>query len=225
MHWRLQRTIDSAERARKRIRFWLWNFRAARFPRDERGLVRLHVGCGEIDARGFVNVDARVYPHVHIVTRNLFDLKAVPDGVASLVYMCHVLEHVSFREVHRVLVEMRRILAPQGVLRLSVPDFDLILDIYEHNGREPASIVGPLMGGQDYAFNFHYNVFTRRSLSAALVKAGYEDVKPWDPLACEHHDFEDWASRPVEVNGRRFPVSLNLEAKAPPHVVETSGSN
>ena len=215
MHWRLQRAMEQARRAPRAWRGLAWQARARHFPHDDEGLVRLHIGCGEIAAPGFVNVDARRYPHVQLVTRNLFALKMVPDGAASLVYMCLVLEHISFRLVHRVLVEMRRVLAPGGTLRLSVSDFDLVLAIYEANDRRPETIVGPLMGGQDYTFNYHYNVFTRDSLAAALGKAGFVNVRIWSPNACLHHDFEDWASRPVTVCGRDFPISLNLEATVP----------
>ncbi|MDE2082422.1 MAG: methyltransferase domain-containing protein [Burkholderiales bacterium] len=127
MHWRLERTLDQVRRVPRAWRSAAWRARARNFPRDGDGLVRLHIGCGEIAANGFVNVDARRYPHVHLVTQDLFALQMIPDGAASLVYMCHVLEHVSFRLVHRVLIEMRRVLAPGGTLRLSVPDLDLIL--------------------------------------------------------------------------------------------------
>lgn len=193
----------------------LWAWRSRSYPRDENGLVRLHVGCGDIDAPGFVNVDARAYPHVHIVTRQLFDLWSVPPGVASLVYMCHVLEHVPYGEVVGVLREMRRVLSPGGTLRLSVPDFDLIVVIYRQRGNDAEAILGPLMGGQDYPFNFHYTVFNSDSLSRALASAGLESIRPWDPSTCEHHDFVDWANRPVEIGGALYPISLNLEASAP----------
>lgn len=215
MHWRIQRALYRASRLEQAWRRLQWNVRARNYPHDDVGLVRLHIGCGEIEAPGFVNIDARRYSHVHIVTRNLFALKAVPDGAASMVYMCHVLEHVSFRLVHRVLREMRRVLAPGGTLRLSVPDLDLVIAMYEANNRRPAAIIGALMGAQDYAFNFHYNVFTKESLRVALSEVGFVDVRTWDPMNCRQHDFEDWASRSINFDGQDFPVSLNLEATAP----------
>ena len=215
MHWRLQRMVDRQRRLAHDLRNAAWRFRSRDFPRDPNGLIRLHIGCGEIAAPGFVNIDARRYPHVHLVTKDLFRLHAVPDGQASLVYMCHVLEHVPYAQLDQVLREMRRVLAPGGKLRLSVPDFELVLSIYEQSARNPDAIVGPLMGGQDYAFNFHYNVFSEANLMPALRRTGFAEVGKWDPADCENHDFSDWADRPVSIGGRSFQISLNLEAMKP----------
>ena len=215
MHWRLERAAATARRLPKQWRNLRWKRRLLGFPSDSNGKVRLHIGCGDIASPEFVNVDARPKPHIHLVTKDLFDLRAVPDGAASLVYMCHVLEHVPYALLLRVLREMRRVLMPGGTLRLSVPDFECILDIYAAEKRDPNTIVGPLMGGQDYAFNFHYNVFTQTSLSRALENAGFERVRNWDPQSSEFHDFNDWASMSVTVNGHDYPISLNLEADLP----------
>lgn len=94
-------------------------------------IVRLHVGCGDIQARGFINIDARAKPHVHIVTTNLFNLSMIPSSAAGMIYMSHVLEHVGHAQVLRTLKEKYRLLQPRGILRISVPDFDHIIDIYK----------------------------------------------------------------------------------------------
>lgn len=215
MHWRIEQLLQPLRRFKLRVRVKLWNRRAKKFPKTPDGSLMLHIGCGEIASPEFVNIDARAYPHVHVVTRDLFDLKAVPDAVASLVYMCHVLEHVPRAMVNKVLLEMRRVLKPGGTLRISVPDFELILAMYVATQRDPDLITGPLMGGQDYEFNFHYSVFAENNLSAALARAGFVDVRRWDSMSCDHHDFEDWASKQVTIAGKSFPVSLNLEAATP----------
>lgn len=215
MHWRIERMFQLTRRCKRRAHLALWNRRVKNFPKAPDGSMMFHIGCGEIASPEFVNIDARAYPHVHIVTRDLFDLKAVPDAVASLVYMCHVLEHVPRGMVNKVLREMRRVLKPGGTLRISVPDFDLILAMYEATQRDPDHITGPLMGGQDYEFNFHYSVFAANNLGAALVRTGFVDVRRWDPTKRNHHEFEDWASKPVTIAGKSFPVSLNLEATTP----------
>jgi predicted SAM-dependent methyltransferase len=171
----------------------------------------LHIGCGDIDATGFINIDARPAPHVHIVSSSLFRLQMVPDGVADLVYMCHVLEHVPLNDVVETLREMHRILCVGGVLRLSVPDFDLIIAAYEAAGRRIAAIERGLMGGQNHPYNFHYAVFNAEQLRDALLESGFSTTRHWDPRHCAHHDFEDWASREMAWHDRRFPISLNIE--------------
>lgn len=176
------------------------------------GKTMLHIGCGDINVEGFINIDARPQPHVHIVTRNLFRLAMIPDNVADLIYMSHVLEHVSHREINTTLQELRRILKEGGVLRISVPDFDKIIDIYQASGRDVSAIQQPLMGGQDYAFNYHYAVFNDAHLRTAMLRSGFKETRAWDPKNCDNHNFEDWASRNIFWGKSEFAISLNIEA-------------
>jgi predicted SAM-dependent methyltransferase len=174
--------------------------------------VRLHIGCGDINVPGFINLDARPKPHVHIVTTNLFRLKMIPHNVADMIYMSHVLEHVSHRDIVATLREMHRILKDGGVLRISVPDFDRIIDIYQATERDITAIEQPLMGGQDYPFNYHYAAFNDAHLRKTMLESGFRETRTWDPQNCDHHEFDDWASRNISWGDREFAISLNIEA-------------
>lgn len=46
----------------------------------------------------------------------------VPDECARFVLLEHAIEHFTHRDGLRILCELRRVLAPEGVLRLSFPD-------------------------------------------------------------------------------------------------------
>lgn len=184
-------------------------------PRTSDGRLLLHIGCGDINAKDFVNIDARPLPHVHIVADSLFNLYMIPDGVADMIYMSHVLEHVSHRDLHSTLLELRRILRSNGVLRLSVPDFDKMVDIYLAEGRNLEPVGQALMGAQDYPQNFHYSVFNEANLRLTLSRAGLLDVTLWDSNNCAHHDFIDWANRKIAFGTKEYDVSLNIEARAP----------
>lgn len=181
-------------------------------PRNADGKVLLHIGCGPIKSPEFVNVDAVPYAHVHIVTDDIGQLSEFASGTVDLVYMCHILEHFKRPVLKQVLNEMLRILKPGGVLRLSVPDFDRLLEVYVEAGRDPDAIHLQLMGGQDSPYNIHYSIFTERSMSALLRHTGFSAVRPWDPQNCEHHDFKDKACRVMKINDARIAISLNLEA-------------
>ncbi len=196
----------------KVLRQAMWNIRLSRMPSGPNGSRLLHIGCGDVNSPEFINLDARPMPHVHIVSRNIINLRSIPDASLDMVYMSHVLEHVPRGQVLQSLKEMWRVLKPGGLLRISVPDFDHIIRIYEQTGRNIHAIAPALMGGQDHEFNYHYGVFNRRYLTEMLHKAGFAGVKSWDPAQCDHHDFDDWASRHISFDGRSFPISLNLEA-------------
>jgi len=188
-----------------------WRSAKRRFPRQADGKTLLHIGCGHINSPGYINIDARKFPHVHVVTKKITSLPLFPSDQADLIYMCHVLEHVTRGQVCAVLSEMRRLLKPGGVLRLSVPDFDRIVEIYGATNRDIKAIHGPLMGGQDYDYNFHYLVFNAQSLSELLLSCGYSKVQAWDPENCLYPDFQDWASMRHEYGGQQLEISRNLE--------------
>lgn len=152
-------------------------------------------------------------PHVHIVSKNIFQLRMISDASLDMVYMSHVLEHVPRGQVLQTIKEMGRVLKKDGTLRISVPDFDHIVHLYKESGNDINSIAPALMGGQNYKFNFHYSVFNQNHLTDLLTKGGFHEVRVWNPYDCVHHDFEDWASKFVYLGDQPFPISLNLEAR------------
>jgi predicted SAM-dependent methyltransferase len=169
--------------------------------------VHLHFGCGTIKDPRFVNIDARPMSHVHLVTKSPL-LKPFADGSSDSIYSCHVLEHFSFLAQKRVLRRWLEVLKPGGRLRLSVPDFDKLVDTFLKSDRNPLAIQMPLMGGQEYPGNFHCAIFTRRHLESLLLECGFEAVTGWHPR--EEVDWpRDWSWSDE--------VSLNLEARRPLH--------
>jgi predicted SAM-dependent methyltransferase len=186
-----------------------WGPRTPDLPNGER---RLHLGCGKIDHPGFINVDAILRRHVHKV-QGVDKLNSFADASVDLVYACHVLEHFSHLMVPDVLKEWGRVIKPGGRLCLSVPDFDRILTIYQESGQRVDVIINALMGGQEYAYNYHRVIFTQAYLSDLLLKAGFSQVNTWAPDdGGVGHDVNDWSRRLFKVGERSFPISLNLEA-------------
>jgi predicted SAM-dependent methyltransferase len=182
--------------------------------KDLKGKVCIHLGCGMVNDPGFINVDFLPLNHVHYV-HDVKDLSFFSDNFADLIYACHVLEHVSYREIPKVLNEWRRVVKQGGVLRLSVPDFNKLLSVYSTEKNNITSIIEPLMGGQDYPFNFHRAIFNKQYLTDMLLNAGFTDIRQWDPKTADMHSFDDWASLPIDVTGRKYFISLNLEATKP----------
>jgi predicted SAM-dependent methyltransferase len=216
MYWRLERFNKAAlhilSMQADYVRTYLWRIREKKLPKTADGKVLFHIGCGDINAPEFINIDARKAKHIHIVTRNIFRLWMIPANTADLIYMCHILEHVPRSKLSLVLKEMSRILKPNGILRLSVPDFDYIISIYNDTNHNIKYISQPLMGGQDYPENFHFEVFNKQYLEKLLIDNGFKDVMAWYPTEVDHHNFQDWASTAVTFDNKEYLISLNLEA-------------
>lgn len=186
-------------------------FFVPKLPQNADGKVLIHLGCGEINSPEFINIDCRPAPHVHYVC-DVTDLSIFPNNYADLVYASHILEHIHRDQLRKTLREWWRILKPNAILRLSVPDFGVIISIYRDCDNDIDAIAAPLMGGQDFAENVHYSVFDRKYLYHLLKEVGFRNMHEWDPQQVEHHDFDDWASKSIERGGKKYRVSLNVEA-------------
>jgi hypothetical protein len=103
-------------------------------------------------------------------------------------------------------------LKPGGILRLSVPDFDLLINIYKENNNDIDTILQPLMGMQLGEYRFHKTVFNKNSLTLLLHSTGFREVREWVPGSSALTSLNDWSGRKLSVNGKEYPVSLNLES-------------
>jgi SAM-dependent methyltransferase len=181
------------------------------FPKLEDGAVNLHLGCGHVNHPKFINIDGLPAPHIHFI-RQIDDLSPFRNHSVDLIYACHCLEHFPHVKVTKVLAEWFRVLKKGGILRLSVPDFDILLTIYRENGNEINYILPALMGGQNYKYNFHMTAFNRASIEALLKSTGFKQVQEWQPGSCSLTTFDDASVCRAVVNGKFYPLSLNIEA-------------
>ncbi|MEO8204785.1 MAG: methyltransferase domain-containing protein [Chthoniobacterales bacterium] len=84
---------------------------------------KLNLGCGSRFASGWNNID--VYSAGTEVQKVNF-LSPLPfkNGEFDAVYSSHVLEHFTPKEADHLLSEVYRILKPQGIIRIVVPDLE-----------------------------------------------------------------------------------------------------
>ena len=181
------------------------------YPQNSGNKVYIHLGCGEINSPEFINVDGRFFPHIHHRS-GVNKLPFFRDNFADLIYASHVLEHTPMINLETILLEWKRVLKVGGTLRIGVPNFDTILRIYNDNNNDINLIWRPLMGGQEYRENFHFSVFNKNFLAQLLVKCGFNNVRNWEPGEVANHNFDDWTSLKYEINGKIYPISLNIEA-------------
>lgn len=168
---------------------------------------RLHIGAGNVILPGFVNLDAREAPGIDLVAP-AYPLDGILDETFDLVYASHVLEHFHRGVIDDVLREWVRVLKHDGALRLAVPSFEHLVEIYVAH-HDLSQIIGPLFGRQDYAQNFHFVTFDEATLRATMERAGLEAVHPWDFRRTTHSAHWDNS----QATTLDIPISLNLEGR------------
>lgn len=186
-------------------------FKKPRIPKNRDGKILLHIGCGTCHDQRYINFDTRVGLHIHYVEKIENIHRIFPPSYADLIYCCHVLEHIPYADVPDVLKKVYYCLKPNGIFRISVPNFKTMVEMYLENQRLE-DILPPLMGGQGYADNFHYTAYDGAYLTDLLHKAGFTTVRTWDPKETPEYTFDDWARKIFPLYGKNWPISLNLEA-------------
>ena len=186
-------------------------FKKRPFPQNSEGKILIHIGCGEFNDSRYINVDTRPGWHIHFVDSIENFEKLFPSNYADLIYACHIIEHVSHLKLAETLKKLFNCLKKDSILRLSVPNFDVIVKMYQERNSID-DILAPLMGGQGYPGNFHYSVFNEDYLKNLLLKSGFKEVRKWDPENASYHNFNDWSKRKINLYRKDWPISLNLEA-------------
>ena len=143
------------------------------------------------------------------------------DGYANLIYASHCIEYFDRDEVVGVLKEWKRVLEPNGTLRLAVPNFEALIKVYSESN-DLNKILGPLYGkwsiGEDKHI-YHKTVYDMESLTVLLKQVGFEQVREWDwkDVFSIHKDFDDHSQAyyPHMDKKNGMLVSLNIECTKP----------
>lgn len=109
----------------------------------------LNLGCGDRFHSAWTNVNF-VSTGSGVIAYNLTHGIPFPDNSFDVVYHSHVLEHFSKTVAQSFLIECSRVLRPQGVLRVVIPDLEQIVWNYI-KALELAS-----SGSQEWAANYEW---------------------------------------------------------------------
>src|SRR5262245_14909891 len=85
--------------------------------------MRLNLGAGKHPLDGYLNLD-------HKTGQEIYPL-AIDDASADEIRASHVLEHFPWPLVPHIVAHWASKLKPGGVLKIAVPDFDLVIAQYQ----------------------------------------------------------------------------------------------
>ncbi len=137
------------------------------------------------------------------------DLSRFADNTFSEIYASHVLEHFDYQvKLSQALVEWKRVLAPGGALRISVPDLDtlagLLLQRDKLDVNQRFHVMRMIFGGHVDAHDYHLVGLNQDILASYLTGAGFAEA-----YRVTHHGVFNDTSNMVFAG---VPISLNVIA-------------
>tara|TARA_Y100000768_G_scaffold61033_1_gene41470 strand:- start:2734 stop:3291 length:558 start_codon:yes stop_codon:yes gene_type:complete len=176
---------------------------------------KLHLGCGERYLSGYIHVDINKLDNVDIVT-SVDNLAMFEDDSIDEIYSSHVLEYFDKFESLEVLSEWRRVLKKNGILRLAVPNFSSLVEVYNSTNNID-NVIGPIVGRWEINKAekiYHKQIFDFKSLKNQLEHVGYRDVDYWEwkDFISNYPDYDDHSQAyfPHMDKENGIHVSLNV---------------
>jgi predicted SAM-dependent methyltransferase len=178
-------------------------------------MLRVNIGCGATPTPGWLNLDnsptVRIARHDWLLgalrkfgvlkgeqlrfaeTARAADIRWLDatqelpfaDDSVEVLYSSHMLEHLDGEEARAFLREVRRVLLPDGVVRLVVPDLQRLVDEYNADADADRFVRGTYLAvprprgitqrvrAMLYGHREHHWMYNAESLSSLLVEVGF----------------------------------------------------
>ena len=164
----------------------------------------VNVGCGPKYIDGMINIDGNIFYKKDIwldVTLGL----PFPNCSVKGIYVSHLLEHFSTKQLRKLLAEFYRVLQPRGGVRIVVPSLEYAVRAYQDGQGEkfsdwPENYVS--LGGRFNNFllcsNQHRMIFDFEFLAEFLVEARFPQIHRTGPLRSQIFPIEhlQWETDP-----------------------------
>ena len=183
---------------------------------------RLNIGCGGRELSDWLNTDyAPALPMVmHLDIKRRFPFK---EETFDYIFSEHVIEHISYRDGVKMLMECIRILKPSGKIRISTPDLAFLVDLTRPDKSDlqrayikwAANAFLPDAPDDNEVFvinNFvrnwgHTFIYDEKTLRGAMTSAGFTAITKFD-----QHESNDAALCNLENQSHVPPSFLRLES-------------
>lgn len=178
-------------------------------------MIKINMGCGWRNfGKDWIHIDGGAYEHLDHKSMTTLPFK---DNEVDLIYSSHVVEYFDREQVESLLKEWHRVLKPGGTLRVAVPDFSKMAELYTLGEYEVDSFLGLLYGKMKMESDtiYHKTVYDFKSLSTVLQSSGFKNCRLYDWRETEHSQFDDHSQAylPHMQKETGTLMSLNVECE------------
>lgn len=171
---------------------------------------KLHIG-GKTRSDGWEVLNAIPGPFVdHVGNAN--SLAQFADNTFTDIYASHVVEHLDYlEELTSTLKDWNRVLIPGGKVFISVPDLDVLAELFINKNKlsvdERFYVMRMIFGGHLDKYDYHIVGLNGEFLTRYLCDSGFVNIKKVKNFGL----FDDTSTMMF----KGVPVSLNLIAEKP----------
>ncbi len=175
-------------------------------------VTKLHIGCGKYMIDSWLNSD--LFPTsddvLHLDATNTFPFE---NDTFDYIFSEHMIEHLSYSNGFAMLSECQRVLKRNGKIRISTPDLQFLINLYQGDKSELQIeyikwATDQFIKGSPYPDdvfvinNFvrdwgHLFIYDEKTLRSSLERAGFADI-----IKCELNESESEGLRNLENEGR-----------------------
>lgn len=169
------------------------------------GAVKLHLGCGGVRWKDFINVD--LYPHhdsVHDSSRKgcVADIFAdirnlgLSEATVDEIFTSHTVEHFTRWESIDMFAQWYNILRPGGKLVIEMPDFKRCILWLFHPSKKKRELARSQFYGNQWdrlEFETHRYVWSAKEIVRVLREIGFSTI------AVSHHTETHYAGRDMRI--------------------------
>lgn len=198
--------------------------------------IKLSLGSGKVNlGRDWIHIDGsnNDTTHKHCKYSGITNLPQFKDKSVDILYASHVLEYFDQIEVIDVLREWYRVLKKGGIIRLAVPDFEVLASLYcqkeniinieiKSTGKRIVvknpdkmkirDLIGPLFGRMemDGKTIYHKTTYNFETLTQLLYHIGFKRITRYDCEKVKPHNKIDDCSHsyfphdPKAIKTRKF---------------------
>jgi len=139
--------------------------------------MKINLGCGKRNfGKEWIHIDGGDYDHLDFQDITKLNFKS---NTVDLIYASHVIEYFDREEIVEVLQEWQRVLKPNGILRIAVPDFEVMARLYTTGEYPLSNFLGPLYGRMSMSDQniYHKTTYDFSSLQSVLQALKFKNIK------------------------------------------------